>query len=63
VGGLVEEKTKKRVSDIVIDKSVELFGFTPDDKSDRNRKWMQKHGYSIKHRHGRPGHPRAQPYI
>ena len=55
---LGEEKDKKHVSDLVIEKSVELFGFTPEEKSDRNRKWMQEHGYLIKRRYGRPGHPK-----
>ena len=58
MGELIEEKTKKQVSDLVIEKSVELFGFTPDEKSDKNLKWMQEHGYSIKRRYGRPGHPK-----
>lgn len=58
VSGLEEDKDRKYVSDLVIEKSVALFGFTPDEKSDRNRKWMQEHGYLIKHRRGRPGHPK-----
>ena len=58
---LGEEKDSKHVSDLMIEKSVELFGFTPDEKSDKNRKWMQEHGYSIKQRHGRPGHPKRAP--
>ena len=39
---------KKTSSDLVIDKSVELFGFTPEEKSDENLKWMREHGYRIK---------------
>jgi hypothetical protein len=57
VGGLIEDKNKKRFSDMVIKKSVELFGFTPDEKSDNNLKWMLENGYRIKQRRGRPGHP------
>jgi hypothetical protein len=41
--------TEKSFSDRVIEKSVELFGFTPDEKSDKNREWMSEHGYLVKH--------------
>lgn len=33
---LGEERMKKRSSDLIIEKSVELFGYTPDEKSDKN---------------------------
>jgi hypothetical protein len=56
-GGLGEEKRKKN-SDLVIDRSVELLGYTPDEKSDRNLEWMLENGYSIRHRRGGRGHPR-----
>ena len=51
MGGLGEEKRKKS-PDLVIDRSVELFGYTPDEKSDRNLEWMLENGYSIRHRRG-----------
>ena len=55
--GLVEDNNKKKFSDRVREKSVELFGFTPDERSDSNLKWMLENGYRIKQRRGRPGHP------
>jgi hypothetical protein len=36
---------KKRVADEVIEKSVELFGLTPDELSDKNEEWMIGQGY------------------
>ena len=42
------EKEKKSLTDLVIEKSVELYGFTPDEKSDENQKWMLKNGYLSK---------------
>jgi hypothetical protein len=42
------EKRKKSSIDLVIERSVELFGFTPDEKSDENLKWMQEKGYLSK---------------
>jgi len=45
----------KSSTDLVIEKSVELYGFTPNEKSDENLKWMRENGYQIKHRHGTRG--------
>jgi len=42
------EKGKKSSTDLVIEKSVELYGFTPNEKSDENLKWMLENGYLIK---------------
>ena len=39
----VEKKMLFR--DLVIKKSIELFGFTPEEKSDENLKWMKENGY------------------
>jgi hypothetical protein len=39
---------RKKSSEIVIEKSVKLYGFTPEEKSNENRKWMRKNGYDIK---------------
>ena len=39
------EKEKKSFTDIVIEKSVELYGFTPDEMSDENQNWMLENGY------------------
>ena len=59
VNALNEDKGKKSSTDLVIERSVELFGFTPDEKSDENMKWMRKNGYarSRKHRRGTRGRP------
>ena len=48
VSRLDEERRKKSFTDLMIKKSVELFGYTPDEKSDRNLKWMRENGYMIK---------------
>jgi hypothetical protein len=55
---LGEERRKKHSSDRIIEKSVELFGYTPDEKSDKNLEWMREHGYlkkQKKERHQRSG--------
>ena len=56
---LNDERRKKSFSDLVIEKSVELYGFAPDDRSDENLKWMRENGYLIKqtqkHRRGTRG--------
>jgi hypothetical protein len=44
---LDEEKQKKSLTDLVIERSVELYGFTPDEKSDENMNWMRKNGFSF----------------
>jgi hypothetical protein len=45
VSRLGVEKEKKSLTDLIIEKSVELYGFTPDEKSDENLKWMRENGY------------------
>jgi hypothetical protein len=65
VNALNEDKVKKRSTDLVIERSVELFGFTPNEKSDENLKWMRENGYQIKqvqrHRRGSRGrHKRSE---
>ena len=39
------QKEKKRVADEVIEKSIELYGLTPDEISDKNEEWMMNKGY------------------
>jgi hypothetical protein len=39
------EKKKKSLTDLVIERSVELYGFTPDERSDENLNWMLENGY------------------
>jgi len=56
VSTLSAEKEKSS-SDLLIEKSFELYGFTPMEKSDENLKWMRKNGYAIKSRHGTHGRP------
>jgi hypothetical protein len=51
---------KKTSSDLVIEKSVELFGFTPEEKSDENIKWMREHGYLSKLVQGRKWRTRGR---
>ncbi len=48
VSRLDVEKGEKSSTDLVIEKSVELYGFTPNEKSDENLKWMREQGYGIK---------------
>ena len=38
----------KGLTDLVIEKSVELYGFTPSEKSEENLKWMLENGYPVK---------------
>ena len=59
------EKGMKSSTDLVIEKSVDLYGFTPNEKSDENLKWMRENGYQIKqvqrHRRGSRGrHKRSE---
>ena len=53
------EKKEKSTTDIIIEKSVELYGLTPKEISDENQKWMLKNGYELtrpqKRRRGRRG--------
>jgi hypothetical protein len=39
---------EKKSFELVIEKSVELFGFTPEEKSNENVRWMRSNGYDIK---------------
>jgi hypothetical protein len=45
VNSLISEKGKKNSTDRVIKKSMELFGYTPEEKSDENIEWMLRNGY------------------
>jgi len=42
---LGKEREGKKFTDIVIERSYELLGCTPDEKSDENMKWMIENGY------------------
>jgi hypothetical protein len=52
-----EKKNKKKFLDLTIVKSVELFDFTPNEKSEKNPSWMLGNGYGIEHRPGHLEHP------
>ena len=41
----LSQTAKKRIADEVIEKSIELYGLTPDEISDQNEEWMMKQGY------------------
>jgi hypothetical protein len=45
---LSEEKEETRITDMIIEESVELYGFIPKEKSDENRKWMIEQVYKLK---------------
>ena len=59
VNQLVSESIKKRSTDQVIEKSMDLYGYTPAEKSDANEKWMLLNGYlkkrKVKHDKRRRG--------
>jgi hypothetical protein len=54
VNGLISEKGKKNNTDLVIKRSKELFGYTPEEKSNENIEWMLRNGY-IKERKSKRG--------
>lgn len=45
-------KVKRNPTDLIIHLSKELYGYTPEEKSDENREWMLQNGY-LKKRHRR----------
>ena len=53
VNGLEIKKEKKSLSELVIERSVEILGCTLDERSDENLKWMRENGYRIKQVHTR----------
>jgi hypothetical protein len=61
VNALSSIKTKKRTTDLVIKRSKELYGYTPEEKSNENIKWMLQNGYmkNKKHRRGTRGRRRT----
>ena len=46
-------KIKKRTTDLVIKRSKELYGYTPEEKSNENIEWMLQNGYMKDKRHKR----------
>ncbi|KON30873.1 hypothetical protein AC482_02710 [miscellaneous Crenarchaeota group-15 archaeon DG-45] len=53
MNGLGIKKGKKSLTDLVIERSIELLGCTLDERSDENLKWMRENGYRIKKAHKR----------
>jgi len=53
VNDLISENDKKNSTDQVIKRSKELYGYTPEQKSDENMEWMIQNGYLQKKRNKR----------
>jgi hypothetical protein len=53
VNALSSAKSKGNSTDFVIKRSKELYGYTPEEKSDENIAWMLKNGYIKEKRHSR----------
>ena len=53
MNALSSGKVKRNPTDLVIQRSRELYGYTPEEKSDENREWMLQNGYLKKKRHRR----------
>jgi hypothetical protein len=51
VDNLTSDSGKKTVRDQVIKRSMELYGYTPEEKSDENAEWMRRNGYFGKRRY------------
>jgi hypothetical protein len=45
VNNLNPEKGTKHTRDLIIKRSKELYGYTPEEKSDENMEWMLQNGY------------------
>jgi hypothetical protein len=45
---LLSKDDKKSNADLITERSLELFGLTPEEISDQNEIWMQKRGYKNK---------------
>jgi hypothetical protein len=53
VNALSSVKGKGSSTDYVIKRSKELYGYTPEEKSDENMEWMLQNGYIKEKRHRR----------
>jgi len=53
VNALSTGKTSNSSTDRVIKRSKDLYGFTPEEKSDENIQWMLQNGYIKEKRHKR----------
>ncbi len=45
VDSLNTEEGETNTTDLVIKRSKELYGYTPEEKSDENMEWMLRNGY------------------
>ena len=45
VNGLNSKQGETNTTDLVIKRSKELYGYTPEEKSDENIEWMLRNGY------------------
>jgi hypothetical protein len=50
VNSLVSDYRKKNSEDLIIERSIDLYGYTPKEKSDKNLEWMLLNGYIKKKR-------------
>jgi len=53
VNSLSSEKGKENSTNLVIKRSKELYGYTPEEKSDENMEWMLRNGYIKEKRYKR----------
>jgi hypothetical protein len=53
VNALSSGEDKGSSTDLVIRRSKELYGYTPEEKSDENMEWMLQNGYIKEKRHRR----------
>ena len=52
-GNALSSGKGKSPTDLLIKRSKELYGYTPDEKSDENIEWMLRNGYLKEKRHRR----------
>ena len=54
MNALSSGKGKRSPTDLLIKRSKELYGYTPEEKSDENMEWMLRNGY-LKEKRNRRG--------
>jgi hypothetical protein len=45
---MIKKGRKSKSIDKIIEKSIEIFGFTPEEITQRNKVWMLENGYITK---------------
>ena len=65
VNSLKSEKGKNNYTDLIIKRSKKLYGFTPEEKSDKNIEWMLRNGYlkAKRYKRGTRGRRRKSEFI